>query len=138
MRAKHTDPTPEMEAALIAAWHGKESKREIWMRLDTNLNYLEAMWARFRKMGKIPLSRRPNGKNSSSLSRYTKYTEKSDEDAETARRTASDELLALLREHHGCNEAQCGRYDLPIGSLRQKQWKRGAFIPRFIPKRELV
>jgi len=126
MRHKHPEPTPEMEAALIAAWHTTATKAVIRSDLGISENYLEAMWTRLRKADKLPPQRRtglrdprPQNRPAEKPKSSVELDEASDKSIASRRRLASMELLRLLREHHGClQDTCCGRMDVPPALLQ--------------------
>ena len=130
MRRRHDDPTPEMEDALIRVWHSFVARKVIRESLGISDSYLEAMWARFRKAGKLPLARRPGSMKGRPQGERT--VEETDEMAAERRKTSSTRLLDALRLHHGCTEAYCGRQDIPPALLKVQ---RKQFFPKFVPKR---
>lgn len=129
-RTKHDDPSPELQAKLIEAWHSGKSKAIIRSELDVTNMYLEAIWSRLQTRGQLPFEPRTKQLNDGKRAGLGNHREMSEEDTEAERKSASNELLELLRMHHGPD----GRPDLAFTLKR----KPGAFLPRFMPKRELV
>jgi hypothetical protein len=98
-----------VKVKLIEAWWTQLPKAKLRTDLNISENYLEAMWTRLRKEGRIPKQRR----RATPTTNRT-YVEVSDDSAEERRVKGSDQLLALLIEHHGC----CGRFDIPPALLK--------------------
>jgi hypothetical protein len=114
----------ELEAKLIEAWHTKKPKREIREELGLTIHILDNIWGKMRKDGRLPNQRRPGfgGRKPGVMERGLRMPsfaalmslEKTEREK---RKAATAELLALLREHHGCNEDKCGRFDIPPALL---------------------
>ena len=131
---KYYDLLPELEAKLIDGWHSKKTKRELCAELNVALSSLEAMWTHLRREHKLPMQRRtgfggrtpgerpPNYNSVRIPTLGVMYAMEMEELRD--RKTASTCLLDLLRMHHGCNEAKCGRMDIPPAFLEYEHARR--------------